>query len=51
VTCLTAHADGGDPVEDLRQAWLELLDPVTTCPQVVAAGQALIRSWAISAPN
>jgi predicted metal-dependent HD superfamily phosphohydrolase len=46
VTCLTAHADGGDPVEDLRQAWLELLGPVTTCPQVVATGQALIRSWA-----
>jgi predicted metal-dependent HD superfamily phosphohydrolase len=43
---VSAHADGGDPVEDLRQAWLELLDPVTTCPQVDAAGQALIRSWA-----
>jgi hypothetical protein len=41
-----AHADGGDPAEDLRQAWLELADPVTTYPQAVAAGQGLIRSWA-----
>jgi predicted metal-dependent HD superfamily phosphohydrolase len=43
---VSAHPDGGDAVEDLRQAWLELADPVTTCPQVVTVGQALIRSWA-----
>jgi predicted metal-dependent HD superfamily phosphohydrolase len=43
---VTRHVDGGEPVEDLRQAWLELLETVTTCPQVDATGQALIRSWA-----
>jgi predicted metal-dependent HD superfamily phosphohydrolase len=43
---VSAHADRGDRIEDLRQAWLELADPVTTCPQVVAVGQALLRSWA-----
>jgi predicted metal-dependent HD superfamily phosphohydrolase len=46
VTCVTAHADDDDPVGDLRQAWQELLDPLTTCPQAAATGQALIRSWA-----
>jgi predicted metal-dependent HD superfamily phosphohydrolase len=43
---VSAHAGGGNAVENLRQAWLELADPVTTCPQVEATGQALIRSWA-----
>jgi predicted metal-dependent HD superfamily phosphohydrolase len=43
---VSAHADDGDPAEDLRQAWLELADPAMTCPQAVAVGQGLIRSWA-----
>jgi predicted metal-dependent HD superfamily phosphohydrolase len=43
---VSVHADGGDPLDDLRQAWRELADPVTTCPQVDAVGQGLIRSWA-----
>jgi predicted metal-dependent HD superfamily phosphohydrolase len=43
---VSAHADDGDPADELRQAWLELADPATTCPQVEAVGQGLIRSWA-----
>jgi predicted metal-dependent HD superfamily phosphohydrolase len=43
---VSAHAGDGDAAEDLRQAWLELADPVTTCPQAEAVGQGLIRSWA-----
>jgi predicted metal-dependent HD superfamily phosphohydrolase len=46
VTCAAAPADGADPVEDLRQAWQELLRPLTTFPQAAVTGQALIRSWA-----
>jgi predicted metal-dependent HD superfamily phosphohydrolase len=46
VTCAAAPADGADPAQDLRQAWQELLAPLTTCPQAAVTGQALIRSWA-----
>lgn len=46
MTGAAAHADDGDRIEDLRQAWQGLLAPLSTCPQVAAIGQALIESWA-----
>lgn len=39
---MSAHVEA----DDLRRAWLELTASVTTGPQALAVGQALIQSWA-----